>query len=171
MFRVAVRRVVVPYVTITVLVPVVAPSSTLHVSGEKPLFVHSIPVAFDDGVQVDATVRSTVCPFEDPWAINCGLVPTAAFTVSGVLPLEQSRVAPKVPSQTSKLVTLVRSTVAVAVPVMAPEAAVMVAVPWPTPFANPPVLMLTTVVSELDQQTVLPLQLVPPVRVDVVPSW
>ena len=116
-----------PYVTITVLVPLVAPSSTLHVSGEKPLFVHSIPVVL--GVQVDATVRSTVCPLEDPWAINCGLVPTAASTVRGVLPLEQLVVAPKVPAQIWKLVTLVRSTVAVAVPVMAPEAAVMVAVP------------------------------------------
>lgn len=38
-------------------------------------------------------------------------------------------------------------------------------------MANPPVVMATTVVSELDQQTVFPLQLVPPVRVDVLPSW
>lgn len=64
-----------------------------------------------------------------------------------------------------------RSTVACVVPLMAPEAAVMVAVPWATPVADPLVVMVTTVVSELDQQTVLPLQLVPPVRVDVLPSW
>jgi hypothetical protein len=39
------------------------------------------------------------------------------------------------------------------------------------PVANPPVVIVTTVVSELDQQTVFPLQLVPPVNVDVVLSW
>ena len=125
----------------------------------------------EDTVQIEEAVRSTVCPFEDPWAIKFWLVPTAAFQVSGVLPLEQVVVAPKVPSQIWKLVTLVRSTFACVVPVMAPEAAVMVAVPWPAPVADPLVVMVTTVASEVDQQTVLPLQLVPPVRVDVLPSW
>jgi hypothetical protein len=128
-------------------------------------------VEVEDTVQIEEAVRSTVCPFEDPWAIKFWLVPTAAFQVSGVLPLEQVVVAPKVPSQIWKLVTLVRSTFACVVPVMAPEAAVMVAVPWPAPVADPLVVMVTTVASEVDQQTVLPLQLVPPVRVDVLPSW
>lgn len=56
-------------------------------------------------------------------------MPAVTLEVSAVLPLEQAPVAPKVPSQTWKLVTLVRSTVACVVPVMAPEAAVIVAVP------------------------------------------
>jgi hypothetical protein len=65
---------------------------------------------------------------------------------------------------------LLRMTVACVEPVIAPEAAVMVAVPWPMPVTIPPVLMVMTVVSELDQHTVFPLQLVPPVNVDVLPS-
>jgi hypothetical protein len=31
--------------------------------------------------------------------------------------------------------------------------------------------MVAIVVSELDQQTEFPLQLVPPVKLDVLPSW
>lgn len=126
--RVAVRP-FEPYVTVTAVVPAVALLSTVHVSGDVPLFVHEIVVTVDGTVQVEAAVRSTVCPFEDPWAIKVPVWPAVAFQVSGVLPLEQEVVAPKVPSQTSKLVTLVRSTVAVVVPVIAPDAAVMVAVP------------------------------------------
>lgn len=173
MLRVAVRP-FVPYVTMTGYVPAVAVPSSSHVSGDVPLFMHVIPVAVDGTVQFEEAVRSTVCPFEVPWAINVSselLVAEGTFHVSGVLPLEQAVVAPKVPSQTSKLVTLVRSTVAVVEPVMAPEAAVMVAVPWATPVSSPPVVMVATVVSELDQHTVFPLQLVPPVSVDVLPSW
>lgn len=168
--RVAVRP-LEPYVTVTAAtVPDVALLSTEQVSGEKPSFVHEIVVTVDGTVQVEAAVRSTVCPFEDPWATKVALVLIGMFTLSGVLPLEQLLVAPKVPSQTWKLVTLVRSIVAVVVPVMAPEAAVMVAVPEATPVSNPPVVMVAVDVSELDQQTVFPLQLVPPVKVCVLPS-
>jgi hypothetical protein len=53
---------------------------------------------------------------------------------------------------------------------MAPEAAVMVDVPGATPVTSPPVVMVATVVSELDQHTVFPLQLVPPFNVDVLLS-
>lgn len=52
--------------------------------------------AADVIVQVEATVRSKVCPLEDPWAIKVCCVPAMTFEVSGVLPLEQS-VEPKVP--------------------------------------------------------------------------
>jgi hypothetical protein len=62
------------------------------------------------------------------------------------------------------------ATVAVVVPVIAPEAAVMVVVPTEIPVSRPPVLILATVGSELDQHTVLPVQLVPPVKVPVLPS-
>jgi len=37
--------------------------------------------------------------------------------------------------------------------------------------SKPPVEMVATDVSELDQHTVFPLQLVPPVNVDVLVSW
>jgi hypothetical protein len=64
----------------------------------------------------------------------------------------------------------VSATVAVVVPVTDPEAAVIVAVPAETPVKTPPVLMVATDVSELDQQATLPVQLVPPVRLPVLPS-
>lgn len=64
----------------------------------------------------------------------------------------------------------VSATVAVVVPVMEPEEAVMVAVPADTPASMPPVVMVAIVVSELDQQTVLPVQFVPPFRVLLLPS-
>jgi hypothetical protein len=60
--------------------------------------------------------------------------------------------------------------VAVVVPVTAPEAAVIDAVPAETPAKTPPVLMVATDESELDQHTTLPVQLVPPVRLPVLPS-
>jgi len=156
------------------VVPAVAVPSSAHVSGDVPLFVHVIPVAVDGTVQVAEVVRSNVCPLEVPWTINVSCEPLVAlgtFHVSGVLPLEQAVVAPKVPSQIWKLLMLLRMTVACVEPVMAPEAAVRVDVPWPTPVTSPPVVMVATVVSELDQHTVFPLQLVPPVSDDVLPSW
>src|SRR5271155_577114 len=62
------------------------------------------------------------------------------------------------------------ATVAVVVPVTDPEAAVMVDVPTETPVNKPPVLMVATDGSELDQHTAVPVQLVPPVRVPLLPS-
>jgi hypothetical protein len=64
----------------------------------------------------------------------------------------------------------VSETVAVVVPVIDPEEAVMVDVPADTPASRPPVVTVATAVSELDQQTVLPVQLVPPFRVLLLPS-
>jgi hypothetical protein len=159
---VAVRVGFVPYVT--VIVPLVAPVSAVHGTGDAPS-VHW--VSEFEGVKVEDGVRSWSVPLEVPSATKfCGTL-IVAFQV---IVAPQLDVAPNVPSQTWKLVTLVRSTVAVVVPVMAPEAAVMVAVPWETPLSSPPVVMVAVVVSELDQQTVFPLQLVPPVNVPVLPS-
>ena len=56
-------------------------------------------------------------------------------------------------------------TVALAVAVAVPEEAVMVALPTEIPFSNPPDVMVAVLVSELDQQTLVPEQLVPPVKV------
>jgi hypothetical protein len=70
---------------------------------------------------------------------------------------------------TTMLVTLASVTVAVVVAVAVPEAAVMVLVPAETPVSRPPVLMVATLGVALDQHTVLPVQLVPPVRVIALP--
>jgi hypothetical protein len=68
------------------------------------------------------------------------------------------------------MIETVSAAVAVVVPVIDPDAAVMVVVPAETPVSKPPVVMVATEVSELDQQTVLPVQLVPPVKVPELPS-
>jgi hypothetical protein len=60
--------------------------------------------------------------------------------------------------------------VADVVAVIAPEAAVMVVVPAESPVNRPPGEMDATVGSELDQQTVLPVQLVPAESGPVLPS-
>ena len=60
--------------------------------------------------------------------------------------------------------------VAVVVEVIEPEAAVMVVVPAERPVNRPPVVMDATVGEELDQHTLLPVQLVPPARFPVLPS-
>jgi hypothetical protein len=67
------------------------------------------------------------------------------------------------------LVTLANVTVAVVVAVAVPDAAVMVLVPAETPVNVPPVLMVATPGVSLDQHTVVPVQLVPPVRVMGLP--
>jgi hypothetical protein len=66
-------------------------------------------------------------------------------------------------------VTFPKVTVAVVVPVAVPDDAVMLVVPAEIPFSSPPVLMVATVGVELDQHTVVPAQLVPPVRVTAFP--
>jgi len=60
--------------------------------------------------------------------------------------------------------------VAVVVEVIAPEAAVIVVVPAERPVNRPPVVMDATAGEELDQQTVLPVQLVLARSVPVLPS-
>jgi len=67
------------------------------------------------------------------------------------------------------LVTFSRVTVAVVVALAVPDAAVMVLVPAETPVSVPPVLMVATLGVALDQHTVVPVQVVPPVRVSGFP--
>jgi hypothetical protein len=88
--------------------------------------------------------------------VNCAaLVPLAVIPAdAGVIVIEET----------------VSATVAVVVPVIDPEEAVMVDVPAETPVIMPPVVTVATAGSELDQQTVLPVQLVPPFRVLLLPS-
>lgn len=113
-------------------------------------------VPFCSGVSV--TSAEMFCWPEDVTPVivkSAASVPLAVIpAVAGVIVMEET----------------VSATVAVVVPVMVPEEAVMVAVPAETPASMPPVVMVATVVSELDQHTVLPVQLVPPFRVPVLPS-
>jgi hypothetical protein len=67
------------------------------------------------------------------------------------------------------LVTLASVTVAVVVAEAVPDDAEIVLVPAETPVNVPPVLMVATLGVSLDQHTVVPVQLVPPVRVMGLP--
>jgi hypothetical protein len=67
------------------------------------------------------------------------------------------------------LVTLSKVTVAVVVALAVPDAAVMVLVPGATPVRRPPTETVATDGVSLDQHTVVPVQLVPPVRVSGFP--
>jgi len=67
------------------------------------------------------------------------------------------------------LVTLARVTVAVVVALAVPDAALMVDVPAETPVSKPPLLTVATLGVALDQHTVVPVQLVPPVSVSGFP--
>jgi hypothetical protein len=70
-----------------------------------------------------------------------------------------------VPGLTVKAVTSPKVMVALAVALAVPEFAVIVALPTEIPLSNPPLVMVAIVVSELDQHTLVPVQVVPPVRV------
>jgi hypothetical protein len=67
-------------------------------------------------------------------------------------------------------VTFPRVTVALAVALAVPDDAVIVALPTVIPFSSPPDVIVAVLVSELDQQTVVPEQVVPPVNVYEFPS-
>lgn len=86
-----------------------------------------------------------------------------AVELSGIL----KEVVPFGPK--TMLVTLPRVTVAVVVALAVPEDAVMVLVPAETPVSRPPPVMVATVGVSLDQHTVVPVQLVPPVKVRELP--
>jgi hypothetical protein len=102
--------------------------------------------------QVTLEVTSTVVP------------PALALAVRHVVAVELTGSEMEL-GVTTMLVTFPKVTVAVVVPVAVPDAAVMVVVPAEIPFSSPPVLIVATPGVELDQHTVVPEQLVPPVRV------
>lgn len=104
-------------------------------------------------------MTSTVVPPAVALAVKQSL--EAATELSGRLK--------EVTGPTTMAVTLPRVTVAVVVAVAVPEDAVMVLVPAETPVSSPPVLIVATLGVALDQHTVVPLQLVPPVKVIALP--
>lgn len=99
---------------------------------------------------------------------STGVPPAVAVAVKHVVAVELTGSVMEVGLITT-LVTLPRVTVAVVVAVAVPEAAVMVLVPADTPVSRPPVLMVAMLGVALDQHTVVPVQLVPPVRVSALP--
>jgi hypothetical protein len=112
--------------------------------------------------QVTLVVTSIV------WPPAVAVAVKQSFPVAVVLSGKLKLVIPLGPSV--MLVTLANVIVAVVVALAVPDAAVMVVVPAETPVKRPPVLMVATLGVELDQHTVFPVQLVPPVSVTAFPS-
>jgi hypothetical protein len=90
-----------------------------------------------------------------------------SFPVAVVLSAILKDVIPFGPK--TMLVTLPKVIVAVVVALAVPDAAVMVLVPAETPVSSPPVEIVATLGVALDQHTVFPVQLVPPVKVSGFP--
>jgi len=104
---------------------------------------------------------------QDTLAVTSGVDPPAvALTVRqfGGTAVELAEREIEV-GEITRAVTFANVTVAVVVAVAVPEAAVMVLVPAATAVSSPPVLTVAIVLSEVDQHTVVPAQLVPDVRV------
>jgi hypothetical protein len=110
---------------------------------------------------VTLAVTSTVCPPAVAVAVKQSFPLAVEF--SGIL----NDVTPFGPR--TKLLTFCNVTVAVVVALAVPDAAVMVLVPAETPVSVPLLLMVATLGVSLDQHTVVPVQLVPPVRVRPFP--
>jgi hypothetical protein len=111
-------------------------------------------------VLFDCQVTLAVTSGDDPPAVACAIRHVVAVELSGsVMEL----------GVTTMAVTLPRVTVAVVVALAVPEAAVIVLVPAETPANRPPLVMVATLGVALDQHTVVPVQLVPPVRVSALP--
>jgi hypothetical protein len=123
-------KVVDPLIEPEVAVRVVDPAATPVAS---PLVVMVAAAGFDE-LQVAELVRLPVVPFEYvPVAVNCCMPPTGTDGLEGVTVIETK---------------VGVDTVSAADPATAPEVAVIVDVPAPTPVANPAELMVATLVSE-----------------------
>jgi hypothetical protein len=90
-----------------------------------------------------------------------------SFPVAVELSARLKEVTPEGPR--TKSVTFPNVTVAVVVALAVPEAAVIVDVPAESPVSNPLTETVATLGVSLDQHTVVPVQLVPPVKVSGFP--
>jgi hypothetical protein len=130
----------------------------------------AVPVLVPDCTHIGSTPFSTVTfvLLETQVAVavtSCsGPLERVASAVKQVVAVELSGRLTEV-GETVIAVTLPRVTVALAVALAVPEDAVIVALPTVSPFSSPPLVMVAMLVSELDQQTVVPEQVVPPVKV------
>jgi hypothetical protein len=111
--------------------------------------------------QVTLVVTSTCCPPAVAVAIKQSF--PVAIELSGML----KEVMPFGPR--TMVVTFPRVTVAVVVALAVPDAALMVLVPAETPVNSPPAVIVATLGVPLDQHTVVPVQLVPPLKVSGFP--
>ena len=130
--------------------PVVVEDCT-HI-GSSPFCTVTRVVLFETQVAVAVTSCSGP-PLE---SVAMAVKQTVAVALVGRLVL---------PGVTVNAVTSPKVIVALAVALAVPEFAVIVALPTEIPFSNPPLVMVAIVVSELDQHTLVPEQVVPPVRV------
>jgi hypothetical protein len=141
-------------VTVSVLEPLIAPEVAAMLVLPTATLVASpcaLTLAMVESavLQVTAFVRFRVLPsLYVPVAVNCSVVPSAKDGFKGVTAIDTSTGCP---------------TVRVAEAVMEPEVAVMVAVPMPTPVANPLDPIRAMLVRDDVQFTVL-------VRFCVLPS-
>jgi len=126
----------------------------MHI-GSTPLYTvttFGVPVC-----QVTLVVTSTVWPPAVAMAVKQSLPDALVFSV---------RLKFEIPFGPSVMfVTFANVTVTVVVAVAVPDAAVIVDVPAETPVTSPPVLIVATLGVALDQHTMSPVQLVPPLRV------
>jgi hypothetical protein len=133
-----------------------------------------VPVVVDDCTHIGSIPFSTVIRLEFPAnqvtlvVTSTGCPPAVASAVRHVVAVELTGSVIESGLITT-LVTFPRVTVALVVAVAVPEAAVIVLVPAETAVSRPPVLSVATVGSELDQHTVVPVQVVPAVRVSGFP--
>jgi hypothetical protein len=143
------------YCAKTVVEPGVPPDST-HIGSVSLATVTTpgVPVC-----QVTLAVTSIVCPPAVALAVKQSVVVAVVFS---------GRLKELGPS-TVTAVTFPRLTVAEAVAVAVPDDAVIVEVPAETPVSKPPALIVATVGVSLDQHTVVPVQLVPAVKVIAFP--
>jgi hypothetical protein len=140
-----------------VVVPGVAEDST-HIGSIPFSTVRRLVLAV---TQVTLVVTLTCCP--PAVAVAVKQSPSVAVVLTGML-------KPVIPfGPRTMLVTLSKVTVAVVVALAVPDAAVMVVVPTETPVSSPPVEIVATLGVALDQHTVVPVQLVPPVKVSGIP--
>jgi len=110
---------------------------------------------------VTLVVTSTCCPPAVAVAVKQSF--PVATELSGILK-EVIAFGPR-----TMVVTLPRVTVALVVALAVPDAAVIVLVPAETPVSSPPVEIVATLGVSLDQHTVVPVQLVPPLKVSGFP--
>jgi len=134
-------------VTVNCAFPLIAPETAVMLAVPTPTLVASpcvgpvllmVPAAGVSEDQVTVPVRFCVLPSVNvPIAVYCWLVPNAIDPSAGVTPNDTSAAA---------------LTVSWVVPLIAPDVAVMLAVPVPSLLTNPGVVLLiapTVVVSEL----------------------
>lgn len=142
-------------VTVKVAEPLIVPDVAVMVAVPgatavaNPVFFFTVAMEVADEVHVAVLVRFCDVPLlYFPVAVNFWVPPAATEAVMGLMEIE---------------VSVAGVTVNVAEPLIFPDVAVMVAVPWATPLANPVVLftLATEVADEVHLAVLVRLWVVP----------